>query len=146
MDLIPIKERLEDNKRFTDDPDCQDSIFMSIEFYKKIGYNMLWICYYAQLDGKLVGCAAYKGKPVNGKVEIAYGVFPQYWKRGIGTQIASTLIKLSLKTDPLVIITAKTRPEENYSTKILHKNSFRLLGSVIDEEDGEVWEWEYLAL
>jgi hypothetical protein len=41
---------------------------------------------------------------------------------------------------PLVIITAKTLQEENYSAKILHINSFMLLGSVIDEEDGEVRE------
>lgn len=143
MELIPIKEHLEDNKAFTDNPDCQDSIFMSVDFYKKIGFNIPWICYYAQSENQLVGCAAYKGKPVNGKIEIAYGTFPQYQNKGIGANIAATLVKLALDTDPSVIVTARTLPEENYSTRILRKNNFKLLGVVIDEEDGEVWEWEY---
>ena len=143
MELIPTKEHLEDNKIFTEDPDCQESILMTVEFYKKVGYNVPWICYYVQLEDQLVGCAGYKGQPVNGRVEIAYGVFPQYWNKGIGTQIAATLIELALETDPSVIITAKTLPEENYLAKILRKNNFNLLGTVIDAEEGEVWEWEY---
>jgi ribosomal-protein-alanine N-acetyltransferase len=143
MELIPVKEHLEDNKLFTDNPDCRDSIVMTIDFYKKVGFNIPWICYYAQLDGRLVGCAGYKGKPVNGRIEIAYGVFPQYMNKGIGRQIATTLVELSLRTDPSIVITAKTLPEENYSTRILRKNNFKLLGAVIDEEDGEVWDWEY---
>jgi ribosomal-protein-alanine N-acetyltransferase len=143
MDLLPVKEHLEDNKEFTDNPDCQDSILMAVGFYKKVGFNMPWICYYVQSEGRLVGCAGYKGKPVNGRIEIAYGVFPQYMNRGIGTQIAKALVELSLKTDPSIIIPAKTLPEENYSAKILRKNNFKLLVAVIDEEDGEVWDWEY---
>lgn len=144
MKLIPIKEKLEDNKEFTDNPDCRDTIFMSVDFYKKIGFNVPWICYYTQLDGKLVGSAGFKGKPVNGKVEIAYGTFPQCQNKGIGAMIAATLVQLALDTDPTVIITARTLPEENYSARILRKNNFKLLGSIMDEEDGEVWEWEYI--
>jgi RimJ/RimL family protein N-acetyltransferase len=116
---------------------------MCIDFYKRVGFNPPWVCYYVQLDGQLVAAAAFKGKPVNNKVEIAYGTFPQYQNRGIGSKIADTLVRLSLKTDPSVIITARTLPEENYSARILRKNNFKLLGTIIDEEDGEVWEWEY---
>jgi len=144
MELIPIKERLEDNKEFTDNPICQDSIYMSVDFYKKIGYNVPWICYYASLDNKLVGAAAFKGKPVNSRVEIAYGVFPAYQNKGIGAQIANTLVKLAHDTDPSVTVTARTLPEENYSARLLRKNGFKLLGSIMDDEDGEVWEWEYI--
>jgi hypothetical protein len=53
------------------------------------------------------------------------------------------LVDLAIKTDADLIVTAQTLAEENFSTKILRKNGFRLLGSVIDEEDGAVWEWEY---
>ena len=143
MVLIPIKEHLDENKIFTDNPDCQDSIYMSVAYYKKIGFNVPWICYYAESAGVLVGCAAYKGAPVNRRVEIAYGVFGQYYNQGIGKQIAAKLVDVALRTDPLVIITARTLPEENYSAKILRKNNFRLSGTVFDEEDGELWEWEH---
>ena len=143
MILLPIKEHLKENQEFTSNPDCQESIYMSIDFFKRIGYNPPWISYYVEQDGKLVGAAAFKGKPVNNKVEIAYGTFPAFQNQGIGTKIAGALVQLSLKTDPSVIITARTLMEENYSARILRKNNFKLLGIIMDDEDGEVWEWEY---
>lgn len=146
MELIPVKEHLHENKEFATHPDCQESIDMCVDFYKRVGFNPPWICYYVQLDKQLVAAAAFKGQPVNGKVEIAYGTFPQYQQKGIGTQVADTLVQLSLKTDPSVIITARTLPEENYSARILRKNNFKLLGTVMDDEDGELWEWEYHPL
>jgi ribosomal-protein-alanine N-acetyltransferase len=144
MELIPVQEKIEDNKIFTDDPDCRESVEMSVDFYTRVGFNPPWICYYARLEDQLVGCAAYKGKPVNGRVEIAYGVFPQYMNKGIGTLIAQTLVEKGLETDPSIIITARTLAEENYSTRILRKNNFKLFGTVIDAKDGELREWEYI--
>jgi ribosomal-protein-alanine N-acetyltransferase len=143
MILLPVKEHLLQNKEFAGNADCSNSIGMCIDFYKKVGFNPPWICYYVQLDGSLVGGAAFKGKPVNSRVEIAYVTFPQYQQKGIGTRMADTLVQLSLKTDPSVTITARTLAEENFSTRILRKNNFKSLGIIMDEEDGEVWEWEY---
>lgn len=143
MDLIPVKEKLEDNKEFTDHPLCQDTIFMCVDFYKKIGFHPPWICYYASLDDKLVGSAGFKGKPVNNSVEIAYGTFELNRKKGIGTLICGKLVELALQTDSSVRITARTLPEKNFSTRILIKNNFELVGTVNDPEDGEVWEWVY---
>lgn len=146
MQLLPIKEHLHQNKEFTDNPNCRDNLGGCVDFYKKAGYNPPWICYYVQLDGNLVGGAAFKGKPANGKVEIAYVTFPQYQRKGIGTKMANILIQLALQTDPSVVITARTLAEENFSAKLLRKNNFKLLGTVVDEADGEVWEWEYEPL
>lgn len=145
MELLPLKEHLHDNGEFIDHPDCRDTLEMSIDFFKKIGYHPPWIGYYAKSNGVLVGAAAFKGKPVNGRVEIAYGTFPRYQQKGIGARIANALVQLSLKTDPAVIITARTLPEENFSARILRKNNFKLLGTIVDPEDGELWEWEYVA-
>ena len=122
MEFIPIHEHLEENEDFIKHPDCQDSLYMSIDFFKKIGYTVPWIGYYAAIDYVLVGCAAFKGKPVNGKVEIAYGTFPQHQNKGVATEICRLLLQLSLKTDVTIRITARTVAEENYSTKVLRKN------------------------
>lgn len=116
---------------------------MCIEFYKKVGFIPPWICYYAEENGELIGSAAFKGKPVNNTVEIAYGTMEHYRQQGVGTRICKKLVEVSLQTDPSVRITARTLPENNYSTKILKKNKFVLLGTVFDPEDGNVWEWEY---
>jgi len=143
MELLPVKEHLLENAQFSAHPDCQENIQMCIDFYKRVGFNPPWICYYVQLDGQMVGAAAFKGKPINNRVEIAYGTFTKFQNKGIGGQIARTLTALSLKTDPAVVITARTLAEENYSARLLRKNGFKLLGTIMDEEDGEVWEWEY---
>ena len=146
MELLSIKEQLDENKEFVNHPDCRESIHLTIEFYKKVGFQVPWIGYYARIDGQLVGSGGFKGKPVNGRVEIAYGTFPQFRQKRIGTEICKKLVQLSLKTDPSIRICARTFAQENYSSKILRNNGFKLRGTVIDDEDGEVWEWEYIRM
>jgi RimJ/RimL family protein N-acetyltransferase len=102
-----------------------------------------WISYYAQEDGNLLGSAAFKGQPINGTVEIAYGTFEKYRNQGIGTEIRRLLVDLSLKTDPSIRITARTLPCKNFSTRILEKNFFEFNGTVDDPADGKVWEWVF---
>lgn len=143
LEFLPVKERLEENEEFVIHPDCQDSIFMTIEYYKSIGFSPPWIGYYVADNGVLVGVAAFKGRPKFGRVEIAYGTFPKFQNQGIGARICRQLVALGLQTDPSVKITARTLPEENYSTRILRKNGFAFLGKVWDEDDGNVWEWEF---
>jgi len=143
MKLLAIQEKLEDNPEFISNPACQESLHQTITYFQNIGYSPPWVGYYASVNNKIVGGCAFKGRPVHGKVEIAYGTFPEFQHQGIGTEMCQQLVKLSLQTDPSVIITARTLMEENFSTKILRKNNFILKGSVMDTDDGEVWEWEY---
>ena len=143
MQLLPIKETTEENIDFINNPACTETLNMTIEFYKRVGFNPPWIGYYAEENGELVGSGAFKGTPFNNTVEIAYGTFENQRQKGVGTRICKQLVELSLATDPSVRITARTLPEKNYSTRILEKNNFILLGFVTDPEDGEVWEWEY---
>jgi RimJ/RimL family protein N-acetyltransferase len=141
--FIPVQKTPEENVELIANPDCQDSIYMTMDFYRSIGYTPPWIGYYIQTNSKLVGSAAYKGRPVDNKIEIAYGTFPAYRRQGIATEICRQLVLLALQADPGIIITARTLPELNYSAKVLQKNNFHLLGDVWDKEDGNVWEWEY---
>jgi RimJ/RimL family protein N-acetyltransferase len=143
MRLLPIKRTLSENESFAKNPLCHETLGMCIEFYKRVGFMPPWICYYAEENGELVGSAAFKGRPINNTVEISYGTMEDHRQKGVGTKICKQLVALSLATDPTVRITARTLPEKNYSTKILEKNNFILLGFVTDPEDGEVWEWEY---
>lgn len=141
--FLPIGKTLEENERFANHPDCRESLLMTLDFYTRVGFQPPWTSYYFQLENELVGMGAFKGAPVDGKVEIAYGTIERFRQRGIGTAICKALVNLSLKTDPSVIITARTLPEPNFSTRILTRNNFRNLGVVLDPEDGEVWEWLY---
>ena len=143
LQLIPIAQKIEDNLQFSAHPDCRDVLYATIEYYKVIGFNTPWIGYFAALGDQLAGSAGYKGKPSGNKIEIAYGTFPRFQKQGVGTAICKELVLLALQTDPGLMITARTLPENNYSTRILLKNNFVLLGTVWDKDDGDVWEWQY---
>jgi RimJ/RimL family protein N-acetyltransferase len=143
MNLVPIKRTLAENAEFTGNPAYTEILAMCVEFYKRVGYQPPWICYFVEEDNEIIGTAAFKGRPINNTVEIAYGTMDNHRQKGIGTRICKHLVELSLATDPSVRITARTLPEHNYSTKILEKNKFILLGIVNDPEDGDVWEWEY---
>jgi RimJ/RimL family protein N-acetyltransferase len=143
VDLVQIKETLEENKEFEGHPECHTILRMTLDYYRVIGFNPPWIGYFASLRGKLVGSGGYKGKPVDNKIEIAYGTFPDFANQGIGTSICRELVVLARKTDPEVIITARTLPENGFSSKILQKNNFRQQGIVFDKDDGYVWEWLY---
>ncbi len=144
MELVSIKQTLDENREFLDHPDCKETLHMSIGFYKRIGYHPPWIGYYAKIDDRFVGSCGFKGAPKNGKVEIAYGTFPNHRRKGYAAEMCRQLIRLARQEDPAVMVTARTLPHENYSTKILQKNNFQLVGTVRDDEDGDVWEWQYI--
>lgn len=145
MKLLPIDIDETKNARFSNLQECEEVMKMLPIYYQKVGFHTPWIGYFATLDGKkMVGSAGFKGKPKDGKIEIAYGTFEKFEGQGIGTEICRQLVALALQEDPSVRITARTLMENNASVQILKRNGFTCLGSVYDEEDGEVWEWELL--
>lgn len=144
MTLIPIDIDPAKNTQFANNPDCAEILNMYPEYYNRVGYTVPWIGYFAiNNNNEIIGCGGYKGKPRNDKIEIAYSTFKNYEGKGIGTEICRKLVSLSLQTDPSITITARTLPAFNASTTILSRNQFKCLGVVYDEEDGDVWEWEY---
>jgi [ribosomal protein S5]-alanine N-acetyltransferase len=70
MELIPIYEHMEENPELVSNFLLTESLKMSVDFYKRVGFSPPWICFYAKQDDEFVGCAGIKGKPVNGKIEI----------------------------------------------------------------------------
>jgi [ribosomal protein S5]-alanine N-acetyltransferase len=143
VELRPIQPTLEENAEFLSRLENKEILDMTIKFYARIGYSVPWIGYFAVIDGAIVGSAGFKGRPMLGRVEIAYGTFPAFQSRGIGTEICKLLLEIALATDPSVVVTARTLRKESHSTKILRKNGFVKKGTVVDPEDGKVWEWEY---
>jgi [ribosomal protein S5]-alanine N-acetyltransferase len=145
MILLQIDIDETKNNKFIGKPECLPVLKVYPDYYRKVGFNKPWIQYFASSDGEeIVGAAGYKGKPKDGKVEIAYGTFKNYEGQGIGTEICRQLVLLALQADPEVRITARTFQEGHASMAILKKNGFECLGIVYDEEDGDVFEWEFI--
>lgn len=143
LELLPIFQSTEENSRYAARLENTEVLDMTVKYYARIGYTPPWIGYFACLDSVLVGSAGFKGRPILGKVEIAYGTFPAFQNRGVGGEICRMLVEMARTADPLVVITARTLRKKSYSTRILEKNNFVKKGTVVDPEDGKVWEWEY---
>lgn len=144
MELLPIYQTEAENAHFAANPDCWETVMIFTDFYKRIGFVPPWICYIVRRDDKLVAGMGFKGQPVNNTVEIAYGTFAAYQQQGVAAEGCRMLVQLALQTDPTVRVIAHTLPEENYSTRILKRNSFQWIGMAHDDDEGPVWEWEYV--
>jgi hypothetical protein len=90
MQLIPIKEKLEENEEFLHDPSCLETLQMTIDFYKRIGFVLPWIGYLAKENNEWVGSGGFKGQQVGGTIEIAYGVFEKCRTGESGQPFANT--------------------------------------------------------
>jgi RimJ/RimL family protein N-acetyltransferase len=95
-------------------------------------------------DRAMIGMAGYKGPPgIEGVVEIAYAIVPAYQGRGYATEGAGALVSRAFDDDKVRVVIAHTLPEKNASTRVLQKCGFKLIGEVMDPEDGRVWRWEF---
>ena len=93
-------------------------------------------------SGTAIGTAGFKAPPAAGVVEIAYGIVPAFEGKGYATEAAGALVEFAFDSREVRVVRAHTLPERNASTRVLEKSGFRLLGEVVDPEDGPVWRWE----
>lgn len=141
MELKAIELNIDKSEEIYAAVECQQLIDAMMDFYPKIGFHKPWIGYFAVRDYEVVGAGGFTGKPEVGKVEIAYGTFKRFEGQGIASFICKQLITIAKTSEWNVIITAKTAPEKNASTKILENNGFSFSGIVQDEEIGDAWLW-----
>ncbi len=141
MELRILKENEDKTNILFSSADCQTLLRMYDDYYHKIGFHLPWVAYLIVNESQVVGSCSFTGQPKDGKVEIAYWTFKEYEGRGVASFACKELINISQKADPGVIITAKTAPENNASTRILENNNFVFTQIVQDEEIGDAWLW-----
>lgn len=93
-------------------------------------------------SGTAVGNCLFKAPPIDGMVEIAYGLAPEHWGKGYATEAAQALVAYAFTFGEVRVVRAHTLPGPNASTRVLAKSGFRRVGEVIDPEDGLVWRFE----
>jgi len=94
-------------------------------------------------DGTNVGIGGFKGPPVNGMVEIAYGVLPEHQGKGHATSAARAMVDYAFQFTEVSLVIAHTLPQGIASQRVLKKAGFRHTGEVVDPDDGLVWRFEF---
>jgi RimJ/RimL family protein N-acetyltransferase len=84
------------------------------------------------LDGVVVGDCGTVGPPVDGSVEIGYGLAEPYRGRGIGTEVVRRLAELLLARPEVRRVTAEVLLDNVASHRVLEKNGF-----AVERSDGE---------
>ncbi|HMY84266.1 MAG TPA: GNAT family N-acetyltransferase [Saprospiraceae bacterium] len=143
MKLIPISLNEDKTNEAFASTDCQHLLRMYDDFYPQIGFNTPWIGYFVVRHNTIVGACSFVGQPQDGKVEVSYWTFKAFEGQGIASFACRELLNIAYKTDPGIIITAKTAPEHNASTKILENNHFVFTEIVQDHEIGDAWLWTH---
>ena len=141
LTLVPILIDEDPHKEIYANEYCEDIFKSYPSYYYKTGYNPPWIGYFIMQDETVVGVGGFVGKPINGKIEIAYGTRKGWEGQGIASFTCQQLIAIAKANEPSVIITAKTAPEYNASTKILQRNGFVFAQITQDDDIGDAWLW-----
>lgn len=140
LQLLNLNDDFSDPKYQTEE--CRQLLEIYKDYYSKKGFQPPWVAYLILNDKNVMGTCSFTEKPINGAVEIAYWTFKPFEGKGVASFACESLIHIAEKADPNVLLTAKTAPEHNASTRILEKNGFSFSGVVQDDEIGDAWLWK----
>lgn len=90
-------------------------------------------------SGDPIGGVGFKGPPVNGAVEIGYGLFDPRRGNGYATEAAKAMIDWAFSQEGVYFVTAETEPDNAASQRVLQKLGFSPAGA---GEEGPRFEKE----
>lgn len=102
-------------------------------------YSTLWTVI-SKADNKMVGDLCFVGEPnANGEIEIGYGTYDEFRKRGFMTEAVSGMIQWAKKQSMVKSIIASTDKNNWASSSVLIKNNFVKIG-----ETDEMYNWRLI--
>lgn len=78
--------------------------------------------------GTGIGGLSFKGPPVNGEVELGYGIDEEWRGQKFATEAAYALIEWAFGHDGVYFVTAETEPDNAASRRVLEKLAFKPVG------------------
>lgn len=74
--------------------------------------------------GTPIGSLGFKGPPINGEVEIGYGIDEAYRNKGYSTEAVKAAMNWAFSRDQVYFVTAETEPDNAASRRVLEKLAF----------------------
>lgn len=108
------------------------------------GKNPYWCSTFLivrQSDDGIVGACGFKDEPVNGCVEIGYGVAPACRGQGVATAAVSALLRTAFASRDVDDVLAQVNPDNIGSTRVVRALGFEARGTVIDDEGEPLVQW-----
>jgi [ribosomal protein S5]-alanine N-acetyltransferase len=89
----------------------------------------------------LVGACGFKGQPVQGRVEIGYGVSPGMRGQGHASAAVQTLLAIAFASGRVKEVLAQVGAKNPASTRVVAKLGFTVSGTRVDEDDEILVQW-----
>ncbi|MBU7595395.1 GNAT family N-acetyltransferase [Metabacillus halosaccharovorans] len=96
----------------------------------------VWLVF-SQTDQQLIGDIGFKGKPVDGVVEVGYGISPDEQNKGYATEAVEALVNWAFQTGKVNKIVAETLITNEASIRVLEK---LFMNKVEQDEHMVYWE------
>ena len=93
--------------------------------------------------GAVLGGCTFKGMPVGGEVEIAYGVARQARGRGVATEAVAQLLQLAAQEESVQRGVAEILPSNIASSRLVSRLGFTKGPAFIDTDGETVVRWTY---
>jgi ribosomal-protein-alanine N-acetyltransferase len=103
----------------------------ALDHWQKYGYG-IWILREIG-TGLFVGRGGLRNAVLNGKdeVEVAYGFIPQFWNKGLATELVETLVRIGLTDLKLSGLVCVTHPDNTASQRVMTKTGFQYESELI---------------
>jgi RimJ/RimL family protein N-acetyltransferase len=89
---------------------------------------------------KIIGSCGFKNTPINGRVEVGYGVAPHARCRGAATAALRLLLEMAFAAGEKEVM-AEIEPTNLASLRVVQKLGFAVVGYRVDEEGEHVGQW-----
>ncbi len=123
-------------------PDLMEALELSImprvaDMNKNYLFSTLWTLI-SKEENTMVGDLCFMGEPnSDGEIEIGYGTYEQFRKRGFMTEAVGGMIKWAKEQPDVKSIIASSLKSNTDSSSILKKNNFTIV-----EKTNELYNWQ----
>lgn len=112
--------------------------------YEKYGYGRFAVWY--KPDQKVIGFAGLKYLPEIGETDIGYRILPEYWNKGITSEMAPPLLKYGFEELGLKRIIGITMLPNIASAKVLQKCGLKFYQQAPYLDEPEIVNWYAIDL
>jgi len=92
-------------------------------------------------QAEIVGLCSVLRPPVDGAVDIGYGIAPGRRGRGFAGQAVGEIVAWASSAPGVTAVTAETGRDNLPSQRVLQRNGFARVGQRIDDDDGPLICW-----
>lgn len=96
----------------------------------------IWL-FISTTEKKIIGNGGFKGKPIDGEVEIGYSIIESYRRKGLGYEGTQALVDWAFEQKGVTLVKAECVDSNIGSIRILEKSGFRCV-----KREGCFLKWE----